>query len=116
MRRSSPNSTNATYSTGLFFDDKDFMFQPCDFRHVGLHRTAGYILGVDPTEMPPRIAIPDSSRPIAEPYVVIGTQSTVICPLVKGRSAHNCSQSDGMNALSQIVANEQQFLAQPHHG
>ena len=38
----------ATYSIGLFFDDKDFVFQPCDFRHVGLHRTAGYILGVDP--------------------------------------------------------------------
>ena len=71
-----PEQYYATYSMGLFFDDKDFMFQPCDFRHVGLHRTAGYILGVDPTEMPPRIVIPDSSRPIAEPYVVIATQST----------------------------------------
>lgn len=66
----------ATYSIGLFFDDKDFLFQPCDFQHVGLHRTAGYILGVDPTEVAPRIVIPDSSRPIAEPYVVIATQST----------------------------------------
>ena len=45
----------ATYSIGLFFDDKDFVFQPSDFRHVGLHRTAGYILGVDPTEVAPRI-------------------------------------------------------------
>ena len=71
-----PEQYYATYSMGLFFDDKDFMFQPCDFRHVGLHRTAGYILGVDPTEMRPRIVIPDSSRPIAEPYVVIATQST----------------------------------------
>ena len=51
-------------------------YQPCDFRHVGLHRTAGYILGVDPTEVPPRIAIPDDSRPIAEPYVCIAVQST----------------------------------------
>jgi autotransporter strand-loop-strand O-heptosyltransferase len=66
----------ATYSMGLFFDDKDFLFQPCDFRKVGLHRTAGYILGVDPTEAAPRIVIPDSSRPIPEPYVVIATQST----------------------------------------
>jgi len=71
-----PERFYATYSMGLFFDDKDFRFQPCDFRHVGLHRTAGYILGVDPTEMPPRIVIPDSSRPIDEPYVVIATQST----------------------------------------
>ena len=33
---------------GLFFDDDDCIQQPCDFRLVGLHRTAGYILGVDP--------------------------------------------------------------------
>jgi autotransporter strand-loop-strand O-heptosyltransferase len=71
-----PERYYATYSMGLFFDDKDFLFQPCDFQHVGLHRTAGYILGVDPTEVAPRIVIPDTSRPIAEPYVVIATQST----------------------------------------
>lgn len=66
----------ATYSIGLFFDDKDFVFQPTDFRHVGLHRTAGYILGVDPTEVAPRISLSDDTRPIAEPYVCIATQST----------------------------------------
>jgi autotransporter strand-loop-strand O-heptosyltransferase len=66
----------ATYSIGLFFDDKDCVHQPCDFRHVGLHRTAAYILGVDPTEAAPRIAHADSSRPIAEPYVCIAVQST----------------------------------------
>ena len=52
----------ATYRMGLFFDDKDCTYQPCDFRLVGLHRTAGYILGVDPTEEPPRIALEDESR------------------------------------------------------
>ena len=52
------------------------MFQPCDFRFVGLHRTAGYILGVDPTEVPPRIALAEDSRPIPEPYVCIAVQST----------------------------------------
>ena len=52
-RRSSPSATTRPTASGLFFDDKDFMFQPSDFRHVGLHRTAGYILGVDPTEVPP---------------------------------------------------------------
>jgi autotransporter strand-loop-strand O-heptosyltransferase len=51
----------ATYSMGLFFDDKDCIRQPCDFRYVGLHRTAGYILGVDPTEVPPRIKVADES-------------------------------------------------------
>jgi autotransporter strand-loop-strand O-heptosyltransferase len=66
----------ATYSIGLFFDDKDCVHQPCDFRHVGLHRTAGYILGVDPMEEPPRIALEDDSRPVPEPYVCIAAQST----------------------------------------
>jgi autotransporter strand-loop-strand O-heptosyltransferase len=66
----------ATYSLGLFFDDKNFVHQPCDFRHVGLHRTAGYILGVDPTEVPPRVTLEDDTRPIAERYVCIAVQST----------------------------------------
>jgi len=71
-----PERYYATYSIGLFFDDKDCIHQPCDFRHVGLHRTAGYILGVDPTETPPSIALTNTSRPIAEPYVCIAVQST----------------------------------------
>jgi autotransporter strand-loop-strand O-heptosyltransferase len=66
----------ATYSLGLFFDDVDCKFQPTDFRQVGLHRTAGYILGVDPAEEAPRLAIPDESRPIPEPYVCIAVQSS----------------------------------------
>ena len=71
-----PDRFYATYSMGLFFDDKEYVHQPCDFRHVGLHRTAGYILGVDPTEVPPSIALADDSRPIPEPYVCIAVQST----------------------------------------
>ena len=71
-----PERYYATYSMGLFFDDKECIHQPCDFRYVGLHRTAGYILGVDPQEAPPRIAIPDDSRPIPDPYVCIAVQST----------------------------------------
>lgn len=69
----------ATYSVGLFFDDKNFVFQPCDFRHVGLHRTAGYILGVDPVEVAPRISLADDRRPFPEPYVCIAVQSTTQC-------------------------------------
>jgi autotransporter strand-loop-strand O-heptosyltransferase len=71
-----PTRYYATYRIGLFFDDKDFVWQPTDFRHVGLHRTAGYILGVDPAEVPPRLALVDDSRPIPEPYVCIAVQST----------------------------------------
>lgn len=69
----------ATYNIGLFFEDKDSILQPCDFRLVGLHRTAGYILGVDPTEVAPQIALVDETRPIAEPYVCIAVQSTTQC-------------------------------------
>jgi len=69
----------ATYSIGLFFTDKDNIHQPTDFRHVGLHRTAGYILGVDPKEAPPRLAIPDETRPIADPFVCIAVQSSTQC-------------------------------------
>jgi autotransporter strand-loop-strand O-heptosyltransferase len=71
-----PERYYATYSIGLFFDDKDFIHQPTDFRHVGLHRTAGYILGVDPTEVRPKLVIEDDTRPITEPYVCIAVQST----------------------------------------
>jgi autotransporter strand-loop-strand O-heptosyltransferase len=70
------DSAYATYCLGLFFDDKDFIHQPVDFRHVGLHRTAGYILGVDPAEEAPRLTLPDETRPIPEPYVCIAVQSS----------------------------------------
>lgn len=69
----------ATYSVGLFFDDRDHLWQPTDFRMVGLHRTAGYILGVDLAEAPPKLALEDDSRPIAEPYAVIAVQSSSGC-------------------------------------
>jgi autotransporter strand-loop-strand O-heptosyltransferase len=66
----------ASYSLGLFFDDAENVYQPTDFRHVGLHRTAGYILGVDLAEEAPRLGCPDDGPPIAEPYVCIAVQSS----------------------------------------
>ena len=71
-----PEQFYATYNLGLFFNDEACVHQPCDFRLVGLHRTAGYILGVDPTEVPPRIALENDRRPMAEPYVCIAVQSS----------------------------------------
>ena len=64
----------ACYRLGLFFRG-DVDHQPCDFRYIGLHRTAGYILGVDPTEEPPRFDL-SAPRTIAEPYVCIAVQSS----------------------------------------
>ena len=69
----------ATYYLGLFFEDDANIWQPTDFRHVGLHKTAGYILGVDPEEQAPRLVLPDESRPIEEPYVCIAVQSSTQC-------------------------------------
>ena len=71
----------ATYSMGLFFDDAQNVWQPTDFRMVGLHRTAGYILGVDPTDVAPKVAIEPGGRPIPEPYVCIAVQSSSGCKM-----------------------------------
>ncbi len=64
----------ATYRVGLFFGGND-THQPVDFRQVGFHRTAGYILGTDPREEAPRLDL-SAPRTIAEPYVCIAVQST----------------------------------------
>ncbi|WP_298352899.1 autotransporter strand-loop-strand O-heptosyltransferase [Rhodoblastus sp.] len=69
----------ATYRVGLFFNDVERIHQPVDFRHVGLHKTAAYILGLDPAEAPPRLAVPEAERPIPDKYVVIATQATSQC-------------------------------------
>jgi autotransporter strand-loop-strand O-heptosyltransferase len=69
----------ATYSLGVFFGDEANDWQPADFRLVGLHRTAAYILGVDPAEEAPRISLPDETRAVDEPYAVIAAQSSSGC-------------------------------------
>jgi autotransporter strand-loop-strand O-heptosyltransferase len=75
-----PERYYATYEVAVFFQNGAMFHEnnrvPCDFRHVGLHRAAGYILGVDPAEVSPRIALVDAGRPIDEPYVCIAVQST----------------------------------------
>lgn len=64
----------ATYYMGLFFKG-DTNMQPIDFRQVGLHRTAAYILGVDPEDIPPRVDL-SAERKIKEKYCVISTQAS----------------------------------------
>jgi autotransporter strand-loop-strand O-heptosyltransferase len=69
----------ASYCLGLFFDDAANAWQPTDFRQAGLHKTAAYILGVEPCEIVPRLSLSDDSRPISEPYVCIAVQSSTQC-------------------------------------
>lgn len=64
----------ACYYMGLFFRG-DVDNQPIDFRYIGLHRTAGYILGVDPADEPPRFNL-SAPRRIKEKYVCIAVQSS----------------------------------------
>ncbi len=64
----------ACYYMGLFFRG-DVDHQPIDFRYIGLHRTAGYILGVDPKDEPPRVDL-SAKRKIKEKYVCIAAQSS----------------------------------------
>lgn len=76
VSRKLTHSAYATYHLGLFFTDRAHDWQPVDFRHVGLHKTAAHILGTDLAERPPRLALADDSRPLAEPYVAIAVQAT----------------------------------------
>ncbi len=64
----------ACYFMGLFFRG-NVDNQPIDFRYIGLHRTAGYILGVDPSDVPPRFNL-SAPRRIKEKYVCIAAQSS----------------------------------------
>ena len=64
----------ACYYLGLFFRGNTSN-QPSDFRYVGLHRTAGYILGVDPEEEAPKFNL-SAPRQIDDPYVCIAVQSS----------------------------------------
>jgi autotransporter strand-loop-strand O-heptosyltransferase len=67
----------ACYYMGLFFKG-DVDHQPIDFRYIGLHRTAGYILGLeddDLKDLPPRVDL-SAPRQIKEKYVCIAAQSS----------------------------------------
>jgi autotransporter strand-loop-strand O-heptosyltransferase len=74
-----PKKFYASYRIGLFFDDWECTHQPVDFRYAGLHKTAAYILGVDPIEKPAKLHIPNQERLIKEPYVCIAVQSSTQC-------------------------------------
>ena len=68
----------ACYYIGLFFNG-DTNFQPVDFRQIGLHRTAGMILGLrtrdELEDVPPRFDL-SAKRKIKEKYVCIATKAS----------------------------------------
>lgn len=68
----------ATYNLGLYFGGNTDC-QPFDFRQVGLHRTAGYILGLDDlSDEPPRVNL-TARRKIKKKYAVIAAQASSQC-------------------------------------
>ncbi|WP_246794274.1 autotransporter strand-loop-strand O-heptosyltransferase [Burkholderia perseverans] len=69
----------ASYYLGIFFPCDDRTHQPTDFRVSGLQKTIPYLLGLMAVERRPRIAVHDTTRTIAEPYVVIAAQSSSQC-------------------------------------
>lgn len=66
----------ATYKVLIFYDDRENVWSPCDYRQVGLCNVAAYILGLPPSERRPAIAMEAGGPPMAEPYVCIATQAT----------------------------------------
>ena len=68
----------ATYNLGLFFGG-DTDHQPFDFRQIGLHRTAGKILGIeDLSDVPPKVNL-SAERKIKEKYVCVAAQASSQC-------------------------------------
>lgn len=74
-----PECYYATYRLGRFTGDEARAYQPSAPQLVGVHRSAAYMLGVDPREAPPRIELADDSRPLAGRYVCIAAQSALRC-------------------------------------
>lgn len=69
----------ATYFIGLLkpFSERDH--QPTDPRVSNMQDMIAYLLGVPCEERRPNIVVADKTRPIAERYVCIATQSTAQC-------------------------------------
>jgi autotransporter strand-loop-strand O-heptosyltransferase len=71
-----PDDLYASYKVLVFYNDKDNLYQPTDYRAAGLVNTASYILGVDAIERRPNLHPENAERPINEPYVCIATQAS----------------------------------------
>jgi autotransporter strand-loop-strand O-heptosyltransferase len=72
------NNIYASYEIGWFYHDErfDLYKNPRDFKDIPLQATTTDILGLDHSDLRPRLVIPDLGRRIEEPYVCIGIHST----------------------------------------
>jgi autotransporter strand-loop-strand O-heptosyltransferase len=62
----------------LYRNDTNHDWSPSHYRYDGLHHYVGLMLGLPLQETPPRVAIKDGGRPIAEPYVCIAVQASSV--------------------------------------
>ena len=66
----------ARYKVLVFFQDKEFAYQPNDYRQSGLSHMGAYILGLQPQDRKPLVAVEPGGRPMEEPYVCIAAQAS----------------------------------------
>ncbi|NIF20561.1 autotransporter strand-loop-strand O-heptosyltransferase [Candidatus Pantoea multigeneris] len=69
----------ATYFLNAGIGDTQGEYCPVDGQQTPLHHIASAILGLAPDENPAQFRLAENRRPIAEPYVCIGVQSTSQC-------------------------------------
>lgn len=68
-------SPYASYLVGLFFTEEGKNYQPVDFRLIGLHEQARYILGLDGATEPPKVKL-GNPRSISERYACISCKGS----------------------------------------
>ena len=66
----------AQYTLAIFHNDTEYDDTPNDYRTVPLNHCSAYILGVPPSDEPPKICFPKEKRLTDKPYVTIGTQAS----------------------------------------
>ena len=69
-------SPYAVYTVAIFHNDTDMDETPTDYRTVPLHHYADYILGTEPDDDPPELAMDDKYETPSEPYVCIASQAS----------------------------------------
>ncbi len=67
----------ASYYCGLYLNDKKKQGLPVNCRDIGLHFIPNYLMGIEPVETRPKLAVDYGEHPYGgEPYVCIATLST----------------------------------------
>jgi autotransporter strand-loop-strand O-heptosyltransferase len=71
-----PRDYYDAYKLFIFYNDDHNLWQPCDYRQVGLYHTTAYILGMPAVDERPWIITEPGGPPIFESYVCIAAQVT----------------------------------------